>query len=307
MIFIEHSPCEDPAINLALEEHCFTHLDPTREILLTYVNRPSVVIGRHQNAFDQVNLRVAREKGIPVIRRRSGGGAVYHDCGNLNFSFIGRFDRSLFLNYRRMLSPVIHALSDLGIPATFSAPNQIVVENYKVSGNSQYSNMKRMVSHGTLLYETDLDTLETVLTPELEIVHSRGIRSEPRPVVNLSGYFGSAPTFVQFRQQFTHRLADGFGGKTPLRLAPSDWEEIHDLARRKYQRWEWNYGRSPEFTSVFPWNNSRVHIDVAKGVVRLVRDADDTLSSTALSRIREDVIGRRFSDVNLEKMKCVRD
>lgn len=216
MIFIEHSPCDDPAVNFALEEHCFKHLDPSREVVLTYVNRPSVIIGRHQNAFDQVNLGVARQKNIPVIRRRSGGGAVYHDCGNLNFAFIGRYDRSLFLNYQRILLPVIHALGDLGIAATFSAPNQIVVGNKKVSGNSQYSNMKRMVSHGTLLVGTDLETLQSVLTPDLEVVYSRGVRSEPRPVGNLSERLPSANTFIDFRCRFTRRLADSFGGKHPF-------------------------------------------------------------------------------------------
>jgi len=300
MIFVEHSPCEDPAINFAIEEHCFKHLNPSREVVLTYVNRPSVIIGRHQNAFDQVNLGVVRKEGIPVIRRRSGGGAVYHDCGNLNFAFIGRYDHSLFLNYQRILLPVIHALGDLGISATFSAPNQILVGNKKVSGNSQYSNMKRMVSHGTLLYGTDLETLQTVLTPDLEVVYSRGVRSEPRPVGNLSEYLDSETTFADFRGRFTRRLAHIYGEKTPLQLAPSDWEDIHDLARRKYRSWEWNYGRSPEFTAVCLWENSRVFIDVAKGIVQTVRGVDDGLSPGVLSELRERLVGRRFSDVQID-------
>jgi len=300
MIFIEHSPCEDPAVNLALEEHCFKHLDPNREVLLTYVNRPSVVIGRHQNAFDQVNLRVARRKGIPVIRRRSGGGAVYHDCGNLNFSFIGRYQQSRFLNYQSVLTPVLQALSDMGIPAHFAAPNQIVVEDKKVSGNSQYSDMKRMVSHGTLLYQTDLETLQTVLTPDLEVVYSRGVASEPRPVGNLSEHFEPGNRFTHFRGQFIRRLAHAFGGKTTLRLAPSDWAEIHALAQKKYRSWDWNYGRSPEFTVVCPVKNGKVHIHVAKGIVQSLRDDDSQLSPALIADLRDQWIGCRFTEVRIE-------
>jgi len=300
MIFIEHSPCEDPAVNLALEEYCFLHLDPSEEIVLTYVNRPSVIIGRHQNAFDQVNLGLARQKGIPVIRRRSGGGAVYHDCGNLNFSFIGRYDRSLFLNYQRMLRPIIDALGLLGITATFSAPNQILVGSRKISGNSQYSNMKRMVSHGTLLYETDLETLQSVLAPDLDVVYSRGVRSEPRPVVNLSQYMASATRFADFRRDFTRCMADGFGGKTIFRLAPEAWEKIHDLADQKYRRWEWNYGRSPEFTVACRRENNKVLIDVSKGIVRELRDDVNRPPPAEIDDLRDRWVGRRFTDIRID-------
>jgi len=296
-MFIEHSPCEDPALNLALEEYCFLHLEPSEDMVLTYVNQPSVIIGRHQNAFDQVNLGVARQKGIPVIRRRSGGGAVYHDCGNLNFAFIGRYDRTLFVNYQRILTPVIDALGRMGITASFSAPNRILVEGKKISGNSQYSNMKRMVSHGTLLYETDVGTLQSVLEPNLDVVYSKGVRSEPWPVVNLSRHMESATSFVDFRRHFTRYLAGGWGGKTPLQLSSEAWEKINDLARQKYRRWEWNYGRSPEFSAAFPWENGKVVIDVAKGIVRAVGGDDSGLSPAEITDLRDRWVGRRLTDI----------
>ena len=155
----------DTAFNLALEEYCFRHLHPKADVFLLYANAPSVVIGRHQNPIEELDLEYAQQKGMQVIRRISGGGAVYHDHGNINYSLITSFQQDSLANIPRYLEPVVNALARLGIGAHIDSHNNICIDSQKISGTSQYSDTRRLLVHGTLLFDTDLWVLKRVLMP----------------------------------------------------------------------------------------------------------------------------------------------
>ncbi len=188
MFLIQHTDVSDPAINLALEEHCLRNLDPGSEYLLFYINRPSIIIGRHQNPFQEFNQELARQKGIVAVRRISGGGAVYHDPGNLNFSFITDFTEQKLDYFKTLIQPILNTLQHLGVAAQLTEKNNILVDGNKVSGNSQHTNMRRMLSHGTLLFDSELEILQHVLNSDLAISQSRAVSSIKSKVTNISNH-----------------------------------------------------------------------------------------------------------------------
>lgn len=248
MFIIDNQNHTDPAINLALEEHCYRSLDPRHEYVMFYINRPSIIIGNHQCPFQEMDMGLATQLKVRPIRRISGGGAVYHDMGNLNFSFITAFGEEKLDYFKKLLQPVIETLRRLGVPARPTGKNNIVVENRKVSGNSQHANMRRMLSHGTLLFEAGLETLRQVLQPNLEIIQSRAIASIPSSVTNIKDYLRHPLEMEAFIAELIFGLSEKFGELSDYRLPAADWGTVYRLADDKYRSWDWNIGRSPEFT-----------------------------------------------------------
>lgn len=163
MLFIDNKGITDPRINLAIEEYCVKNLDINETYLLFYINEPSIIIGKNQNTVEEINADYVKEKGIHVVRRLSGGGAVYHDLGNLNFSFITKDDGDSFSNFKKFTEPVTKALSKLGVNAELSGRNDILAEGRKISGNAQFATKGRMFSHGTLLFDSEIDHVVSAL------------------------------------------------------------------------------------------------------------------------------------------------
>jgi lipoate-protein ligase A len=156
----------DPYFNLALEEYLHKELDLGQDYFLLWQNRPAVIVGRNQNTWDEVNLDFVREHHVAVVRRLTGGGAVYHDLGNLNFTFILRNQRGRSYDFARFLLPVVGALAGLGLNARIDGRNDISIDGRKISGNSQYRYRDRILHHGTLMFSVDLDLLERVLASQ---------------------------------------------------------------------------------------------------------------------------------------------
>lgn len=264
---IDHRGMTDPAINLALEEHCVRHVARHGALLLLYVNDPCVVIGKNQNPLREVDVERARARGIPIVRRISGGGTVYHDRGNLNFSFHRPYRSGSRLRFSDFAEPVAEALDDLGVPATIDDRNDIRVEGRKVSGNAQFTTVTGALGHGTLLWDADLEALDGLLRPPALDIRTRAVASTRSTVTNLRGYFDPGWTIDAFREALAERLA--IHG---VRVLPeAAWSEIHDLARRRYRSWDWNVGRTPPFTVRRAIDGGAVEIDVRGGRVEAVR------------------------------------
>lgn len=264
---VDHRDTTDPAINLALEEYCVRNVARDGPLLLLYGNDPCVVIGKNQNPLQEVDVVAARERGIPVVRRISGGGTVYHDPGNLNFSFHRPYRSGSPLRFRDFADPVAEALRSIGVPATIDERNDIRVGGLKVSGNAQFTTVTGALGHGTLLFDADLDALRRLLRPrELEI-RSRAVGSVRSEVGNLREYLGPEWTIESFRDALAAQL-----GATALRELPgAAWDEIRALADRRYRSWDWNVGRTPPFTAVVDLGDGPVEIDVRNGRVEGVR------------------------------------
>jgi lipoate-protein ligase A len=248
MIFqIDNNDASDPHVNLAIEECALRHLDPDRTYFLMYVNRPSVIVGRHQNILEEVNLPFAARHGLHVLRRISGGGAVYHDYGNLNFSFIRQHDRRSLKDISHILEPVRSALLKVGVAAEFNHKNDLFVASKKISGNAQFSNTKRILLHGTLLVKSDLVSLRRALTADKDRIISRACKSVPSDVTNISDHLPPGIGMDVFQQQLVECIAEREGGFQKIPLPDREWNSVRRLSREKYRSWEWNFGRAPAF------------------------------------------------------------
>ncbi|MFZ0241878.1 MAG: lipoate--protein ligase [Desulfobacterales bacterium] len=248
MIFLVHNNhSNDPSLNLALEEFCLRRFAPDRLLLLLYVNHAAVIIGRNQNFFEEVDLAFAARRNLHLMRRISGGGAVYHDAGNVNFSFIQPHHHGSLKDIRRTIEPVRQALVSLGVAAEFNAKSDILVDGKKVSGSAQFSNTKRMVVHGTLLFNSHLNDLRHSLTPNSEVIRSRAPKSEPSAVTNLAGCMAYRIGIDDFRAHLLRVIAAHSRGLQPVRVSGRDWRCIRRLAHEKYRSWQWNFGKTPAF------------------------------------------------------------
>lgn len=298
MLLIDNHNITDPTINLALEEHCYRNLDTRHEYVLFYINEPSIIVGNHQNPFQEINSELAAQKQIQPVRRISGGGAVYHDAGNLNFSFITGFGAEKLDYFKKLLQPVLKTLKRLGVPAELSAKNNIVVEGKKISGNSQHTNMRRMLSHGTLLFDADLDLLQQVLQSRLQIIQSRAVASIPSNVTNISDHLTCPVDMEAFQAELISGISNSFDELKEYQLTKADWDAVYRLTEEKYRSWEWTIGRSPEFTVTqqyqFDSGDVEVHIRVKHAIIEDIKIAEYQPDPMIINQKRENLIGKRY-------------
>lgn len=251
MRFIDNRGVLDARRNLALEEYVLRHKPTDEDCLLFYVNAPAIIIGRNQNTLEEIDPAVVAERGITVVRRLSGGGAVYHDLGNLNFSFLTPASPERFNRYDAFLRPVLDVLRAFGLDAELGGRNDVTVGGRKVSGNAQFTTTRRMFSHGTLLVDADLDAVTAALRPKPGKVESKGVKSIRSRVANIAELVaerGGPPVTVDsLRGAILERL---FGTRDVARvpqveMAAADWRAVDQLAVDKYGSWAWTYGEDP--------------------------------------------------------------
>lgn len=272
MRFIDNKGITDPQINLAIEEYLLKTMDTEDDsYLLFYINEPSIIIGKNQNTIEEIDTEYVEEKGIHVVRRLSGGGAVYHDLGNLNFSFITKDDGDSFRNFKKFTEPVVAALAEIGVTAELIGRNDILIEGRKVSGNAQFSTQGRMFSHGTLMFDTEIDEVVSALKVRKDKIESKGIKSIRSRVANISEFLDEPMTIEEFRTVVLNSI---FGGAEHIQykeLTDTDWDNIHALSKERYANWDWNYGKSPKFNMQhshrFPVGSIDVRLEVKKGII----------------------------------------
>lgn len=218
---------KNPYYNLAVEEYLFKNSDD--DVIILWQNEPCVVIGKNQNPFAELNLEYAKEKGIHVVRRITGGGAVYHDLGNLNFSFINVNSESREIDFKSYTEPIIEALSKMGVKAMLSGRNDILVGEKKISGNAQYSLDKRVLHHGTLLFSSDFETLSEVLRVDEGKIHSKAIKSYRSRVANIKDFIKEDFSLEKFASLIKEFFIEKY---SPEIIEAPENEEIRALETR---------------------------------------------------------------------------
>ncbi|MBX9434822.1 Lipoate-protein ligase LplJ [Bacillus paralicheniformis] len=300
MLFIDNQNITDPRINLAIEEYCLKHLDPEETYLLFYINQPSIIIGKNQNTIEEINTKYVDENGIIVVRRLSGGGAVYHDLGNLNFSFITKDDGNSFHNFKKFTEPVVAALKRLGVDAELSGRNDLMANGRKISGNAQFSTKGRMFSHGTLLFDSEIEHVVSALKVKKDKIESKGIKSIRSRVANISEFLDQKMTTVEFRSMLLRYIFDTEGEIPEYKLTEKDWKIINQISKERYQNWDWNYGKSPKFnlqhSKRFQAGSVDIRLEVQKGVIRECKIFGDFFGVGDVSDIEE-----KLTDVQYER------
>lgn len=304
MLFIDNENITDPRINLAIEEYALKNLDPDKTYLLFYVNGPSIIIGKNQNTIEEINKLYVEENDIHVVRRLSGGGAVYHDLGNLNFSFITKDDGDSFLNFRRFTQPVIDALHELGVKAELSGRNDIHVGDKKVSGNAQYTTKGRMFSHGTLMLDSEIENVVNALKVKDEKIRSKGIKSIRSRVANINDFLQNKLTMEEFKQLLLEYLYKEQEIGT-YKLSEEDWKGIHDISEKRYKNWDWNYGKSPKFdiqrSQRFDAGTIDVRLNISKGTIQECKIYGDFFGVGDVSDVQDMLTGVKYEKNAIHK------
>ncbi|WP_080847441.1 lipoate--protein ligase [Cytobacillus gottheilii] len=305
MLFIDNKGINDPQINLAIEEYALKNLDINETYLLFYINAPSIIIGKNQNTIEEISTEYVEKNGITVVRRLSGGGAVYHDLGNLNFSFITKDDGESFHNFRKFTEPVVNALKKLGVNAELSGRNDLTVEGRKISGNAQFSTRGRMFSHGTLMFDSEIDHVVSSLRVKKDKIESKGIKSIRSRVANISEFLHEKVTIEEFRTLLLKNIFGDIDDIPEYVLTEEDWEKIHQLSKERYQNWDWNYGKSPKFdlqhSHRFPVGSIDIRLNVNKGIVEECKIYGDFFGVGDVGEIEEKLTGQRYERAAIEE------
>lgn len=237
----------DPAWNLAVEQVVFDRLPRDRTYLMLWQNDNAIIIGKHQNALAEIDRAYAESHGIRVVRRLSGGGAVYHDMGNLNYTFITDAADTERLNFRLFCQPVVNALAALDVRAEINGRNDITIDGKKFSGNSQYVRQGRVMHHGTILFDSDLDAVGRALRVDPDKIRSKGVASVRSRVTNVRPHLPVDTDLNTFRALLLRSILAETPGERYV-LTDEDLAAAAELRRTRYDTYAWNYGISPRCT-----------------------------------------------------------
>ena len=243
VIFLDST---DPARNLATEEYLLKHT--TGNIFMLWRNEPSIIVGRNQNTLAEINLDYVNEHSIKVIRRLTGGGAVFHDLGNLNYTFIEENSTEKFGDYEIFSRPIIATLKSLGVNAELKGRNDLCIDSLKFSGNAQVAWHNRVMHHGTLLFSANVSNMSDALKVNELKIKSKGIKSVRSHVTNISDHLKTPMTVTQFRDEIAKAVTTTFDDCQVLPLTDEENAFIDKLVEDKYGTWEWNFGYNKKYS-----------------------------------------------------------
>ncbi|WP_159638675.1 lipoate--protein ligase [Sphingobacterium composti Ten et al. 2007 non Yoo et al. 2007] len=301
MIVID-SPSQNAYFNIASEEYLLGRF-PEEEILLFYVNSPSIIIGKFQNTLAEINLDYVSAHGIKVVRRLSGGGAVYHDLGNLNFSFHTIANETDFSDFETFTRPVIQLLNKLNVPAKLEGRNDLLVEGKKFSGNAKTIKSKKMIQHGTILINSEMSILADALKVNPLKFVDKAVKSNRARVTNLIEYLPEGTTTALFKQLFIDEIKLANEKVTIYTFDEQDLEAIEKLVNQKYRTWEWNFGSSPDYnfkkSNKIPAGFIEVHLDVHKGHITQAKIFGDFFATKPIEELENKLIGIKHDQETL--------
>jgi len=241
---------DDPFFNLALEDYLLH--ERGEDFLILSVNRPSLVIGKHQVPHVEVDAFAAEEDGVAILRRISGGGTVYHDHGNVNFAFIRQSEKGKQVDFTLYTKPVISYLEKAGIKAVFGGKNDILVDGVKISGNAEHVFRERVLHHGTILFDASFEKMRKYLRPISEKYSSRGVASNRTTVTNIKSQLTGINSSDELMGSMMDFFSDYFPGLIKFELKAEESEKVISLAKSKYQTWEWTWAYGPQYNFSSP-------------------------------------------------------
>lgn len=288
----------DPFFNLALEEYLLTQRTDLGDILLLWQNEPTVVIGRNQNSATEVNRAFMQERHIHLARRLSGGGAVYHDLGNLNFTFITEAVSSGGHSFEQFTAPIIRILQSLGISAENTGRNDITIQGKKFSGNAQCHFANRILHHGTILLNSNFGDMIQVLNVDSSKLSSKGISSVRSRVTNICDYLPEPISPAQFKQILLNDFSQTQLEFAYYKLQPDELIAVNKLRQGKYITWDWIYGKTPAFDlsrqQRFSWGQLEAKLSINNGVISDMRFYGDFFDIRNIDELADYLIGSRY-------------
>ena len=301
-MLIYNTTSTNPYYNLATEDYILKTYT-TGDILLLWQNDNTIVVGVNQNTAEEINEPYAREHGINIVRRRTGGGAVYHDLGNLNFSFITNLENAEQLTIERFTLPIVKALQELGLEAECSGRNDIMVSGKKVSGNAQSVLKNRILHHGTLLFNSNIGVVASALKVKPEKFFSKSTKSVRSRVGNIAEFLPEGFSMEQFKKHIIQSLSAGQGNRELL-LTPGDVAEIQQLQKNQYETWDWNFGKSPHFNfknmKKYPGGIVEINLLVQEGYIKKCAIFGDFMALKSTEQLAGKLENIRYAKADIK-------
>lgn len=293
-----YNSSNEPYYNMATEEYLFKKFND--EIFMLWRNDNAIIVGKHQNTLAEINLGYVKEKSIKVVRRLSGGGAVFHDLGNLNFTFIMNSGEGLPVDFRKYTEPILEVLQQLDIPAKFEGRNDLTIDEKKFSGNAMHVVRNRILQHGTLLFASEMADLSEALKVNPLKYQDKAVKSVRSRVTNISEHLKSPLNLDDFSSMIMRHIMGKYDDCSLYELAESDIEEIQKLADSKYSTWEWNFGYHAkyDFSKTFKTSggNIEINLNVFEGNITSCKIFGDYFNTLETEEFEKLLIGTRHEE-----------
>lgn len=304
MIYIVNKS-NKPDYNIALEEYCFKSLLQHEKIFILWINEPAIIIGKHQNAFEEINADYVKKHNINVVRRISGGGAVYHDLNNLNYTIISNEEKGVDFDFKTFSQPVIDTLKELGVTAEFSGRNDILIDGKKICGNAQAYIKGRIMHHGCLLFNTELSVLAKALEIPKDIISSNATKSVRSAVDNILPNLPNKISVEEFADKLLAHMKRKFPAMKEYTFSQQELAEIEKNRASKFGTWEWNWGKSPKFDinrhSRYTAGKIQVFANVKNSMIENIKFYGTFFGNNSnLEEIENALIGVRYTYTNIE-------
>ncbi|GAB6666375.1 lipoate--protein ligase [Streptococcus uberis] len=300
----------NPAYNIALEAYAFRELLSEDEIFILWINEPAIIIGKHQNTIQEINKEYIDAHGIHVARRLSGGGAVYHDLNNLNYTIISNKSEEGAFDFKTFSQPVIETLADLGVKAEFTGRNDLEINGKKFCGNAQAYYKGRMMHHGCLLFDVDMTVLGDALKVSKDKIESKGIKSVRARVTNILDELPEKITVNEFSDKILAKMKETYPDMTEYVLSEDELAKIQKSADEQFGNWDWVYGKAPEYTIErnvrYPAGKINTFANVEKSIIKNIKIFGDFFGIKDVQDIEELLVGTRYENKDvLEKLKTI--
>lgn len=294
----------DPYFNLAAEEYFLRHKDD--EYFILWRDEPCVVVGKNQNTLSEIDMDYIETNKVKVVRRQTGGGAVFHDLGNLNYTFIVKDDGKSFNDFERFCKPIIGVLKTLGVKAEFSGRNDLLIDGKKISGTAQCKYKDRVMHHGTLLFSSDIVNLSGALKPKKIKFKDKAVKSVISRITNISEHLNSEIDVLIFKNNIFDYILKSEKDAKVMPLTQDEIDEIEKIKKDKYETWAWNFGSSPKYDfyneGKFTGGTIELNLKVKKGVITDIKIFGDFFGIKDVKEIEDLLKGIKHNKEKIESI-----
>ncbi|AKN33613.1 lipoate--protein ligase [Clostridium carboxidivorans P7] len=300
MIFIKNDNT-NPYINHAIEEYMLKNFQ--EDCFMLWRNERCILIGKNQNTLSEINMDYVKKHNLPVVRRMSGGGAIFNDLGNLHFTFIANNSENRFADFSKFTYPIINALKKIGINADLSGRNDLTIDGKKFSGNAQYNYKNKILHHGSILFSANMSDLTSALKVKDIKFQDKSVKSVGSRVTNISEHLKSPMSLEEFKEFLANSIISEQEKAKIYELTKEDWIHVKKISDEKYSTWEWNYGKSPNFNyfneKKFLGGIVQANINVEKGLINSIKLYGDFFSESDVIELENVLTGIRYNEKNV--------